>query len=70
MTKRIPLKNRSLPSYTRGEECMNMVTHIVGGAMGILVLLLCLQRSDSTASVVGTAIYGGSMIALYAVSSV
>ena len=70
MTKRIPLKNRSLPSYTRGEESMNMVTHIVGGAMGILVLLLCLQRSGSAASVVGTAIYGGSMIALYAVSSV
>lgn len=70
MTKRIPLKNRSLPSYTRGEESMNMVTHIVGGAMGILVLLLCLRRSESAASVVGTAIYGGSMIALYAVSSV
>ena len=70
MTRRIPLKYRSLPYYSQGEEIMNMVTHIVGGSMGILVLLLCLLRSGSTAAVVGSAIYGGSMIALYAVSSV
>ena len=70
MTKRIPLKNRSLPYYSRGEEIMNMVTHIVGGAMGILVLLLCLLRCGDVAAVVGISVYGGSMIALYAVSSV
>ena len=70
MTRRIPLKKRALPHYTRGEEVMNMVTHIVGGGMGILILLLCLLRSQSTAAVIGSAIYGGSMIALYAVSSV
>ena len=70
MTRRIPLRERSLPRYCRGEEIMNMVTHIVGGGMGILVLVLCLLRSDGAAEFVGTAIYGGSMIALYAVSSV
>lgn len=49
---------------------MNMVTHIAGGGMGILILVLCLLRSQSTLAVVGSAIYGGSMVALYAVSSV
>lgn len=70
MTRRIPLKKRALPHYTRGEEIMNMVTHITGGGMGILILVLCLLRSQSTPAVVGSAIYGGSMVALYAVSSV
>ena len=70
MTKRIPLKMRRLPCYCRGEEIMNMVTHIVGGALGVLVLLLCLLRADGAMEVVGAAVYGGSMIALYAVSSV
>ena len=33
--KRTPLHARILPSYTRGEELMNMITHIVGGALGL-----------------------------------
>ena len=70
MTRRIPLRQRTLPNYRRGEEIMNMVTHITGGAMGILVLLLCLLRAHGAGAVVGTAIYGGSMIILYSVSSV
>ena len=39
--KRTPLAERALPDYTRGEEICNMVTHIVGGALGILALVLC-----------------------------
>ena len=70
MAKRIKLKDRQLPNYCRGEEIMNMVTHIVGGALGIAVLVFCLLRARTTAAVVGSAIYGASMIALYAVSSV
>lgn len=70
MAKRVKLKDRALPNYCKGEEIMNMVTHIVGGALGIAVLLLCLLRSQTPVAVVGSAIYGGGMIALYAVSSV
>ena len=70
MTKRIKLKDRSLPGYCKGEEIMNMVTHIVGGALGIVVLLLCLLKASGAAAVTTSAIYGGSMIALYAVSSI
>lgn len=52
---------------------MNMVTHIVGGGIGILALVLCVVKaalSGNIAGVVGSAIYGATMIALYAVSSV
>ena len=34
------LEERKLPRYTRGEYIANMVTHIVGGTMGIAVLTL------------------------------
>ena len=40
--KRTKLDDRVLPNYTRGEEIFNMVTHIVGGAFGIAVLVLCI----------------------------
>lgn len=71
--KRTKLADRPFPDYTRGEECMNMVTHIVGGALGLCVLILCVLRAaarGNTWGVVGSAIYGGTMIALYSVSSV
>lgn len=71
--KRTKLRDRVLPRYTRGEEITNMVTHIVGGALGIVVLLTCLwisiERRDPW-GIVGGSIYGGSMILLYTVSSV
>lgn len=71
--KRIKLCLRKLPDYTKGEEIMNMVTHIVGGALGILVLLLCVLRSAQSGnvlSVIGSSIYGFSIVALYSVSSI
>ena len=70
MAKRIKLKDRILPSYCKGEEIMNMVTHIVGGGLGIIALILCLLRAKGTISLMGAVIYGCSMIALYSVSSV
>ena len=73
MAKRIKLRDRLLPDYTRGEEIMNMVTHIVGGGLGILVLLLCIWKTVLTkniAGIVGSAIYGGAMIILYTMSSI
>ena len=71
--KRTPLAARSLPDYTHGEEITNMVTHIVGGALGILALVLCPiagVRHHSAWAVVSGAIYGACMLALYAISSI
>lgn len=70
MVKRIPLKNRALPTYSRGEEIMNMVTHIIGGVLGIAVLVLCLLRAETAAETAGAIIFGCTMIALYTISSV
>ena len=68
--KRTPLSQRSLPRYSRGEEIMNMVTHIVGGALGIAVLALCPWKARTPAALVGVLIYGICMTALYAMSSI
>ena len=71
--KRTKLSERKLPDYTRGEEIMNMVTHIVGGAMGIAVLTLCVIRAALRGNVYGvvtSAIYGTCMITMYTISSV
>jgi hemolysin III len=73
LRKRIKLVDRLLPDYTKGEEIMNMVTHIVGGGIGVLVLVLCVLKAamkGDVYGVVGSAIYGGSMVALYAMSSI
>lgn len=71
--KRTKLKDRQLPDYTKGEETFNMVTHIVGGALGIAYLVLCViyaaTHSDPYA-VVSSAIYGASVVVLFSVSSI
>ncbi len=71
--KRTKLSDRRLPDYTRGEEIMNMVTHIVGGALGIVALTLCVIRSALNGNVYGivtSAIYGTTMITMFTISSV
>ena len=71
--KRTKLSDRKLPDYTRGEEIMNMVTHIVGGVIGIAVLTLCVIRAALNGNVYGivtSAIYGTCMITMYTISSV
>lgn len=70
---RTKLKDRKLPDYTKGEEIMNMVTHIVGGALGVAMLVLCVvfsAKKHDAYLVVGSAIYGASLVALYTISSV
>ncbi len=70
---RTPLSERKLPRYTRGEDIANMVTHIVGGAIGVVVLVFAILVSvmhQNVWGIVSGSIYGFSMIALYAISSV
>ena len=73
MAKRIKLSDRKLPTYSKGEEIMNMVTHIVGGALGLAALALCAIRAFMTGTgydIFATFLYGISMISLYTISSV
>lgn len=71
--KRTKLSLRKLPDYSFGEEIMNMVTHIVGGAFGLCALVLCVCKSarcGDAIDIIGAAIYGFCMVALYTLSSI
>lgn len=70
---RTKLADRVLPTYTKGEELCNMITHIVGGAMGIVALVTCIVVAAIHQNIYGIVtgiIFGISMISLYVMSSV
>jgi len=70
---RTKLVDRRLPDYTKGEEIFNMVSHIVGGALGIAALVLCVVFSAIKGdpwAVVSCSVYGTSLVFMYSVSSV
>ena len=71
--KRTKLRDRQMPVYTRGEERFNMISHIVGSAIGVAALVLCIVVSAvhrNGYGVAGSIVYGVSMIVLYTMSSV
>ena len=71
--KRIKLRDRKLPNYTTGEEIMNMVTHIAGGGIGMLIAVLCCIKaaiSGNPFSLIGCCVFAVSIIGLYAMSSI
>lgn len=70
---RTKLKDRKLPSYSKGEEIFNMVSHIVGAVAGITatVLLTIFSAIHRNAyAVVSSSIFGSTMIILYTMSSI
>lgn len=70
---RTKLRDRSLPDYTRGEEIFNMVSHIVGGGLGVIATVLCVVFGAIHRSVYGIisgSVFGITMIVLYTMSSV
>ena len=71
--KRIKISDRVLPTYTKGEEIFNMVSHIVGGAFGVIVTLSCIivgAIHNNVYGIVSGIIYGITMILLYTMSSI
>ena len=71
--KRTKLSDRRLPNYSIGEERMNMITHIAGGVIGIIALVLCVLcsvRNRNIYGIVTSAVYGAALIAMFTVSSV
>lgn len=70
---RTKLVNRTLPGYTRGEEIFNMVTHIVGAALGIAAFLACIiiaAYNRNIWGIVSGAVYGFTVILLFTMSSI
>ena len=71
--KRTPLHARILPTYSRGEELMNMITHIVGGALGAVVILSCViwaALQDNFWGIFSCTVYGTTFITMFTISSV
>lgn len=68
--KRTKLEDRVLPNYTKGEEIANMVTHIVGGVIGIVAIVLCSIFAKNAYGVISGVIFGVSMLILYTMSSI
>lgn len=70
--KRTKLADRILPTYTKGEEIFNMVSHIVGGVAGIATIVLCSVFGGirhNPYGIVSGIIFGVSMLFLYTMSS-
>lgn len=62
------LQEVKLANYSKTEDTVNSVTHMLGVPLGITVLILCLKRSIEYGSnwmIVSSVIYGVSMILLY-----
>ncbi len=71
--KRTKLSDRVLPNYTRKEELFNMISHIVGGSLGVIALVLCVvfaAINKDAYAIITCAIYGTSLISLYTMSSI
>ena len=71
--KRTKLADRILPTYTKGEEIFNMVSHIVGGVAGIVTIVLCSVLGairHNPYGIVSGVIFGVSMLFLYTMSSI
>ncbi len=64
---------QELPRYSKGEEIFNAVTHIVGGALGIVILVLTTTFASLNHhtgwEIFSCVIYGLSVITLYTMSS-
>ncbi|MBQ4187910.1 MAG: hemolysin III family protein [Firmicutes bacterium] len=72
MSGRTKLADRTLPDYTRGNEIFNMVSHIVGGALGLVALVSCVAVAAAHHNLWGvwtSVVYGVSMITLYTISA-
>ena len=70
---RTPLRERRLPDYTRGEEITNMVTHIVGAAVSLPILvggIILSAYHKNPWALVSCCVYGLTLLWLYTMSSV
>ena len=72
MTETTTLKNPPA-RYTKGEELFNMITHIVGGGLGLVALIACVIVAAFNQNAWGVAsglVYGFSVVLLFTMSSI
>lgn len=70
------LRNQEgLPFYYHSEEVFNSVTHIVGGGLGLIGLIIgvvfsCIYRKGDMVSLFSMIVFGITMICLYTISAI
>ena len=65
--------NFHFPSYTRGEERFNMISHIVGGGLGVVAMLACVivaAYHQNRWGVASGLVYGLGVVLLFTMSSI
>lgn len=70
---RTKLIDRKLPSYSIAQERFNYISHIIGCAIGIIALVLCVSISawhHNIIAIITSIVYGITMILLYCMSSI
>lgn len=68
--KRTKLQDRVLPYYRKGEEIMNMVTHIAGGALAVIGSIALLWKAVGLFQLWGAIVYSVALVGVYTMSSV
>ena len=67
------LKKLGLPKYTLSEELISAISHGLGAAFAIVVLVLSVIKAvslESTVAVVSSCLYGAMMVLLYTMSTI
>lgn len=54
-----------LPSYTKGEEIFNSISHGVGILFGVFVMVFCVMKATNASSIAGSVVFAVSIIVLY-----
>lgn len=69
---RTKLRDRILPAYSKGEERMNMVTHIVGGGLAVIMFALCMIKAIPAGGIrlATSIVYGLVLLLVYTMSSI
>ena len=65
--------HHNMPNYTQGEERFNMISHIVGGGLGVVALLVCViiaAYNQNIWGIISGLVYGFSAILLFTMSSI
>lgn len=70
--KRTKIHDRTLPLYSLGEERMNMITHIAGGGIAIVIFALCLIKTipEGGLKLITAITYGLVLLLVYTMSSI
>ncbi len=63
------LQKVTLPTYSKGEEIFNAISHGLGIPLGILACVFCLLKASDVNTVIGSVVFAVSVVVLYTCST-